>query len=590
MSCRLLTLCQYETNKLVKINSVRLGSLKWTLNVVILMFICIMMLWNKNYQEFDPVVSSVTAKVKGVALTRLPGLGDVVWDVADYSGPAQEKNSFFVVTNVIVTKDQKQGKCAEVVPREGWVCQTDKDCSKGAWDQHSHGVQTGACVKFDVRRKTCEVSAWCPVETRSKPPRPALLTAAENFTVLIKNNIRFPAFNYVRRNILPKMNDAYLKGCQRGDDALCPIFRLGDVVHQARENFTELAVEVGLVEEMRLAMEVGLVVKVDLVVEGGVIGIQINWDCNLDRLMERCLPKYSFRRLDEKESNRTLYPGLNFRFARYHSENGVEMRTLYKAFGIRFDVMVFGKAGKFSFIQLIVYIGSTLSYYALTTIFIDWLIGTSCYQMEARQNYSERKVESVQDKQQCILSVSFVDENHLRLVRRSLKKSLQNVKPISVLPRKENNGSHLRAMLELLQQGITSKSIPDISRGAKPSPQPGPSQPVWCVCGGCSSTPLRQEELCCRRSSGPCITSSPLFHHLVLSRPLLEAVLLYRDPLCDPAGPTAALRHCAYEQYISWRVGVPPTDSHPVIPRCCVEKIREEFPSQDGEYQGFRPR
>jgi hypothetical protein len=33
------------------------------------------------------------------------------------------------------------------------------------------------------------------------------------------------------------------------------------------------------------------------------------------------------------------------RFARYHSENGVEMRTLYKAFGIRFDVMVFGKVG-----------------------------------------------------------------------------------------------------------------------------------------------------------------------------------------------------------------------------------------------------
>ncbi|KAG7258772.1 hypothetical protein CRUP_008532, partial [Coryphaenoides rupestris] len=135
----------YETNKLVRINSVRLGSLKWTVNVVILMFICIMMLWNKNYQEFDPVVSSTTTKVKGVALTRLPGLGDVVWDVVDYSG-----------------------------------------------------VQTGTCVKFDTRRKTCEVSAWCPVETRSKPPRPALLAAAENFTVLIKNNIRFPAFNYVK--------------------------------------------------------------------------------------------------------------------------------------------------------------------------------------------------------------------------------------------------------------------------------------------------------------------------------------------------------------------------------------------------------
>lgn len=47
--------------------------------------------------------------------------------------------------------------------------------------------------------------------------------------------------------------------------------------------------------------------------QGGVIGIQIKWDCNLDPLMLHCLPRYSFRRLDEKESNKTLYPGLNFR-------------------------------------------------------------------------------------------------------------------------------------------------------------------------------------------------------------------------------------------------------------------------------------
>lgn len=48
-----------------------------------------MMLWNREYQEFDLVVSSVTTKVKGVAQTHLPGVGDVVWDVADYSGPSQ---------------------------------------------------------------------------------------------------------------------------------------------------------------------------------------------------------------------------------------------------------------------------------------------------------------------------------------------------------------------------------------------------------------------------------------------------------------------------------------------------------------------
>lgn len=33
------------------------------------------------------------------------------------------------------------------------------------------------------------------------------------------------------------------------------------------------------------------------------------------------------------------------RYAKYNMVNGVEERMLYKAFGIRFDVMVFGQVG-----------------------------------------------------------------------------------------------------------------------------------------------------------------------------------------------------------------------------------------------------
>ncbi|XP_047447512.1 P2X purinoceptor 7 [Mugil cephalus] len=557
----LLGLCQYETNKLVRIQSVRLGSLKWSLNMAILLFICIMMLWNRKYQEFDLVVSSVTTKVKGVAQTHLSGVGDIVWDVVDYSGPSQDKNSFFVVTNVIVTKNQTRGKCPEA-PLEGRFCRSDKDCKPGGWEQQSHGVQTGSCVKFDVFKKTCEVSAWCPVETTTTPKRPALLEAAENFTVLIKNNIRFPAFNFIRRNILPEMNDAYLRSCHRRNDLLCPIFRLGDIVQEAGEKFSEMAVE------------------------GGVIGILIKWDCNLDRFMQHCLPRYSFRRLDEKESNKTLYPGLNFRYAKYNIVNGVEERTLYKAFGIRFDIMVFGQAGKFSFIQLIIYIGSTLSYYALTTVFIDWLIGTSCYSAEVGHNYSERKVESVQDKQKLILCVSYVDENNIRLVKMSQKRSLQDIKPKSVLPREKDPG-HMRTVLCLLQPDVRG------DHNAQPPPEQKvnmkPRRPAWCKCDCCAPSSLHQEELCCRQKDGVCISSSPLFEQLVLRRPLLEAVLLYWDPLSPDYVQTAALRHCAYKQYISWRFGIPPNDTFPVIPSCCVWRIRSEYPSPDGQYSGFRP-
>lgn len=41
------------------------------------------------------------------------------------------------------------------------------------------------------------------------------------------------------------MNDTYLRSCHRGNDSLCPIFRLGDIVRGAGEKFPEMAVEVG---------------------------------------------------------------------------------------------------------------------------------------------------------------------------------------------------------------------------------------------------------------------------------------------------------------------------------------------------------
>lgn len=47
--------------------------------------------------------------------------------------------------------------------------------------------------------------------------------------------------------------------------------------------------------------------------KGGIVGIEINWDCNLDKWLHRCEPKYGFRRLDDKKTNEALYPGNNFR-------------------------------------------------------------------------------------------------------------------------------------------------------------------------------------------------------------------------------------------------------------------------------------
>ncbi|XP_067329350.1 P2X purinoceptor 4 isoform X1 [Anolis sagrei] len=330
--------------------------------------------WEKGYQEMDSVVSSVTTKVKGVAVTNTSELGLRIWDVADYVIPPQEENSVFIMTNLIITLNQTQGNCAEH-PDETTICQSDKNCTKGYIGTHSNGVQTGRCVPYpkDTTIKTCEVFAWCPVENDEKVPKPAFLKDAENFTLLVKNNIWYPKFNFTKRNILPSTSKAQLKNCKYNakTDPACPIFRLRDMVEAAGQDFQEMAVE------------------------GGVMGLQINWDCDLDKPASRCVPKYTFRRIDNKDSAHTVAPGYNFRFAKYYkSPDDVDSRTLIKAYGIRFDIMVFGKAGKFDIIPTMINIGSGLALFGVATVLCDIIV---LYFMKKRYYYREKKYKYVED-------------------------------------------------------------------------------------------------------------------------------------------------------------------------------------------------
>uniref|UniRef100_A0A2K6Q1J9 ATP receptor n=1 Tax=Rhinopithecus roxellana TaxID=61622 RepID=A0A2K6Q1J9_RHIRO len=261
----------------------------------------------KGYQDIDTSLqSAVITKVKGVAFTNTSDLGERVWDVADYVIPAQN----------------------EGIP-DG-ACSKDSDCHPGEAVIAGNGVKTGRCLlKENSARGTCEIFAWCPVETSSRPVEP-VLKEAEDFTIFIKNHIRFPKFNFSKSNVMDVKDRSFLKSCHFGPkNHYCPIFRLGSVIRWAGSDFQDIALE------------------------GGVIGINIEWNCDLDKAASECHPHYSFSRLDNKLS-KSASSGYNFRFARYYRDAaGVEFRTLMKAYGIRFDVMVNGKGAFFCDLVLI---------------------------------------------------------------------------------------------------------------------------------------------------------------------------------------------------------------------------------------------
>ncbi|XP_058020009.1 P2X purinoceptor 5 isoform X3 [Ahaetulla prasina] len=341
----------------------------------------------KGYQEVDTSIqSSVITKVKGVAFTNTSEMGKRIWDVVDYVMPPQGESVFFVMTNLIITPKQRQDTCPENPGIPDALCYRDKDCSRGEAVIAGNGIKTGACIKMGNNISgTCEILAWCPVEKKDRT-KSALLADAENFTVYIKNTIRFPKFNFSKTNVLDTKNDAYLKNCRYGpDQPYCPIFSLGKLVNWAGSNFHEMASE------------------------GGVIGIQIEWDCNLDKKPSECNPCYSFTRLDNQFAEKSVSSGYNFRFAKYYrSAADVDFRTLIKAYGIRFDIMVNGKAGKFSIIPTVINVGSSLALMGVGAFLCDLVL---LYLLRKSQFYRGKKYEEVRSNTKKSLPENTINGN-----------------------------------------------------------------------------------------------------------------------------------------------------------------------------------
>uniref|UniRef100_A0A3P9AKF7 P2X purinoceptor n=1 Tax=Esox lucius TaxID=8010 RepID=A0A3P9AKF7_ESOLU len=312
------------------------------------------LIYKKGYQSREETVqSSVITKLKGVVMTNNTESGPHLWGAEDYVIPPSGEQVFFIVTNYIETPNQRLGFCAEVSEKQ--YC--------GSFFFRT-GVKTGVCLNSTG---TCEIHGWCPVETGRKP-LVALLSKAENFTIYIKNFIRFPKFEFSKSNILDTGNDSYLKRCSY-DNVLhpyCPIFRLGDLVSRTGHNFQDMAVV------------------------GGSVGILIEWICDLDKDYSQCNPAYSFTRLDIN-LNSSVTSGYNFRYARYYKdETGNSYRTLYKVYGIRFDIMVNGRAGKFNIIPTVIAIGSGFAIMGMGKFACDMIF---VYMLSTSSFYRDRKFE-----------------------------------------------------------------------------------------------------------------------------------------------------------------------------------------------------
>ncbi|XP_019750762.1 P2X purinoceptor 5 isoform X2 [Hippocampus comes] len=343
------SLLNYKTEKYVIAENRKIGILFRIYQLAVLGYIIgWVFVMKKGYQEREEAIqSSVITKLKGVTLTNSSESGLHLWSAEDYVIPP---NSFKV----------PDGQCL-----------SDDDCTEGETVIAGHGIKTGLCINSTG---TCEIHAWCPVE-HSKRPTVPLMSEAENFTIYIKNFIRFPKFEFSKSNVLDTTDDSYLKRCSydQVDHPYCPIFRLGDLVKWAGHDFQDMAAK------------------------GGSVGILIEWYCDLDKDYSQCNPQYSFTRLDINLNN-SVTSGYNFRYARYYKDqNGETFRTLYKVYGIRFDIMINGQAGKFNIIPTIIAIGSGVALLGIGAFVCDMIL---LYMMNTSSFYRNKKFEIINFKKE----------------------------------------------------------------------------------------------------------------------------------------------------------------------------------------------
>ncbi len=148
---------------------------------------------------------------------------------------------------------------------------------------------SGLC---SVTTGRCEIEGWCPVMNDYDMPTSTPSQYTLNFTILLKNLITFKYFKVVRSNTV--LSSSYLRKCiyDPAHHQLCPIFRIGTLLDIVEPD----------PNEQRLMLQFG-----------GVIHINIDWFCNLDLPLNRCLPKYSFSRLGDILFNQEFSAGFNFR-------------------------------------------------------------------------------------------------------------------------------------------------------------------------------------------------------------------------------------------------------------------------------------
>jgi len=201
-------------------------------------------------------------------------------------------------------------------------------------DTRSGGVWTGGfklLVSPDDASKRlcfCELHSWCPDENiRSGITNPFRLRGLSNWTISVKQAVRFHKFEVTTVNNVPKNNP------------IPPIFTVAEVLEGAGLTLDQVRDK------------------------GATIVMETAWDCDLDHDVAGCNPKVSFVSL-----------GAGYNFRRLEFDKGIySTRQLIKHYGIRLIVSLSGQGSRFDAAALFTAIGAGIGLLAVASLVADFV-------------------------------------------------------------------------------------------------------------------------------------------------------------------------------------------------------------------------
>ena len=231
----------------------------------------------------------------------------------------------------------------------------------------------GRCDKVSLE---CKIKAWCPLENKASV---TLFANAGSFTVYAKNHIRIPALKVSRSNTIDKNGDGSpIFGYNLFTlDSILSAATKNDKYHRHIDSYADIAST------------------------GAIVLATAEWDCDLDRSLKHCNPKWKFLRsvgwfffsgflflylcvcfvcvsgilwslcLNRVDNTtHSISAGYNFRTVSYSIDGS--MRTLRKLYGVRVVFATAGQGSKFDFATLTVTLGAGMCWILYVHTYIQY--------------------------------------------------------------------------------------------------------------------------------------------------------------------------------------------------------------------------